>query len=39
MSKTTKMQVEDKVISIIKRDEQDYICLTDMLKAKDGSFL
>jgi len=38
MSKTSKIQVEDKLISIVKKDEQDYICLTDMLKAKDGSF-
>ncbi len=38
MSKTFKIQVEEKLISIVKKDEQDYICLTDMLKAKDGSF-
>ncbi|HEB62620.1 MAG TPA: KilA-N domain-containing protein [Bacteroidetes bacterium] len=38
MSKISKIQVEDKLISILKKDEQDYICLTDMLKAKDGSF-
>jgi len=38
MSKTSKIQVEDKLISIVKKDEQDYICLTDMVKAKDGSF-
>ncbi len=38
MSKTTKIKVEEKVISIVKKGEQDYICLTDMLKAKDGSF-
>ena len=38
MSKTIKIEVEDKLISIIKKDEQDYICLTDMLKAKDGNF-
>ncbi len=38
MSKTTKIQVENKIISIIKKDEEDYICLTDMLKAKDGNF-
>ena len=38
MSKTSKIQVEDKLISIVKKEEQDYICLTDMLKAKDGSF-
>jgi hypothetical protein len=38
MGKNFKIQVEDRVISIIKKDEQDYICLTDMLKAKDGNF-
>jgi len=38
MRKTTKIKVEEKIISIVKKDEQDYICLTDMLKAKDGSF-
>ncbi len=38
MRKTTKIKVEDRFISIIKRDEKDYICLTDMLQAKDGSF-
>ncbi|VAW18390.1 FIG00937980: hypothetical protein [hydrothermal vent metagenome] len=38
MGKTTKIKVEEKIISIVKKDEQDYICLTDMLKAKDGSF-
>jgi hypothetical protein len=37
MSKTTKIHVEDKVISIIKRDEQDYICLTDMVRDEDGT--
>ncbi len=31
MSKTSKIQVEDKLISIIKKDKQDYICLTAML--------
>ncbi len=38
MNRTTKIQVEDKFISIVKKKEQDYICLTDMLKAKDGNF-
>ena len=38
MSKLTKIQVEDKLISIENRDEEDYICLTDMLKAKEGNF-
>ena len=38
MSKIRKIKIEDKVISIVQYDEQDYICLTDMLKAKDGNF-
>lgn len=33
----TKIQVEDKIISIIKQDEQDYICLTDMVRDEDGN--
>ena len=37
MSKTTKIHVEDKIISIIKRDEQDYICLTDMVRDEEGT--
>ena len=37
MSKTTKIQVEDKIISIIKKDNQDYISLTDMVKSEDGN--
>ncbi len=38
MDRTIKIKVEEKIISIVKKDEQDYICLTDMLRAKDGSF-
>ncbi len=38
MSKTIKIQVQEKKISIIQNKEQDYICLTDMLKAKDDDF-
>ncbi len=37
MGKTTKIKVEKKLISIIKKDEQDYICLTDMVKDEEGS--
>ncbi|MCD4795111.1 MAG: KilA-N domain-containing protein [Bacteroidales bacterium] len=37
MSKTTKIQVEDKIISIIKKDRQDYICLTDMVREEEGN--
>jgi hypothetical protein len=38
MSKTKKIAVLDKVISIVEQGKEDYICLTDMLKAKDGDF-
>ncbi len=38
MSKTAKIKVNEKLISIVKRDSEDYICLTDMLQAKDGGF-
>lgn len=34
-----KIQVLDKDILIIKVRENDYISLTNMLKAKDGDFL
>lgn len=37
MSKTTKIQVENKIISIIKQDEQDFICLTDMVRDEEGN--
>ena len=30
--------VKSASIGIVTRHEQDYICLTDMLKAKDGDF-
>jgi hypothetical protein len=38
MSKTKVIEVLDKVIAIVEHDEDDYICLTDMLKAKEGDF-
>jgi len=38
MSKSKKIQVEGKEITILVDKEQDYISLTDMLKAKDGDF-
>ena len=37
MAKTTKIKVEEKLISIVKRDEQDYICLTDMVRNEEGN--
>ena len=36
MGKTTKIKVKEKLISIVKRDEQDYICLTDMVRDEEG---
>ena len=38
MSKSKKIQVEGKKITILVQNEQEYISLTDMLKAKDGDF-
>jgi hypothetical protein len=34
----TKITVKDTVVSVLKVNEEDYISLTDMLKAKDGDF-
>lgn len=38
MAKNKKIEVEGKEITIILDNEQEYISLTDMLKAKDGDF-
>ncbi len=38
MVKSKEIQVEGKEINIILDDKQEYISLTDMLKAKDGDF-
>src|SRR5690554_1071318 len=38
MKKTIKIKVEDTEVTIINTNEQDYISLTDILKAKDGDF-
>ena len=38
MTKNKKIQVEGKEITVILSDKQEYISLTDMLKAKDGDF-
>ena len=34
----TKLTVQDTVINLINVNGTDYICLTDMLRAKDGDF-
>ncbi len=36
MSKIRTIDIKDAIISITKIEEEDYICLTDMAKAKDG---
>ena len=33
-----KITVKDTEINITKINDEDYICITDMLKAKDGDF-
>lgn len=33
-----KIRVQDTEVNIVKIGEEDYICITDMLKAKDGDF-
>lgn len=33
-----KIQVDKTEITVIQVNQEDYICLTDMLKAKDGDF-
>ena len=38
MSKSRKINVDGKEITIIVDSEKEYISLTDMLKAKDGEF-
>jgi len=37
MSNANKIEVENKIISIVKQNEQDYICLTDMVRDENGS--
>jgi hypothetical protein len=38
MNKAMTIEVQEKVISIIEHGDEDYICLTDMLQAKEGDF-
>jgi hypothetical protein len=38
MAKNKKIQVKGIEIIIIQEDKEDFISLTDMLKAKDGDF-
>ena len=36
MTNKTQIEVENKLISIVKQDEQDYICITDMVRDEEG---
>mgnify|MGYP003961429417 CR=1 FL=1 len=38
MSKAKKLVVQETEIRIVSVNDEDYISLTDMLKAKDGDF-
>lgn len=38
MTQNRKIEVEGKEITVILDNEQEYISLTDMLKAKEGDF-
>ena len=35
-SKNNKIEVQEKIISIISHNENDYICLTDMVRGEEG---
>jgi len=37
MSKGSKIEVENKIISIVKQKEQDYVSLTDMVRDENGN--
>ena len=34
----TKITVKDTEVNVVKVNGEDYICLTDMMRAKDGDF-
>ncbi len=38
LPKKRSVTVQDNVVSVLNVDGEDYICLTDMIKAKDGEF-
>ena len=33
-----KIKVQDTEVTVVKVNNEDYFCLTDMIKAKDGDF-
>jgi len=36
--KTSELDIKGTIVRVVKVNDEDYICLTDMLKAKDGEF-
>ena len=38
MKKTSELDIKGTIVRVVKIENEDYICLTDMLKAKDGEF-
>lgn len=38
MSKSKQIIVQDTEVRVLQKDDQDYICITGMIKAKDGDF-
>jgi hypothetical protein len=36
MPRQNKIEIENKIVSITQINDEDYICLTDMTKAKQG---
>ena len=37
MNRSTKIEVENKIISVVQNNEQDFICLTDMVRGEEGT--
>jgi hypothetical protein len=37
MSRGAKIEVEDKIITVVQYNEQDFICLTDMVRDEEGN--
>ncbi len=37
MTRKSQIEVENKLISIVKQDKQDFISLTDMVRNEEGS--
>ena len=37
MNRSTKIEVDNKIISVGQNNEQDFICLTDMVRGDEGN--